>query len=704
MHPMMRGLPTSKNKEDNLKFSDFMFWRNAQKKRTAIYEAGASGGQISQANMKNFVVKAVGFQGENQNNDFASPDYDLSEIKDAINGDSYIKMAIAKYSQLIFKAGYNITSQNDAGAEYLRGRLRMMSFMTSTPMDVLFQQTTDDLVAYSNAFWIKSRQPMTNIGGLTAKGVLDSNPVCGYFRVDPSTMKIKRDKSGTIKQYQQESGQNKKAFKPTDVIHFYIDKPGGAAFGIPRINAALEDVKLLRKIEGNVLNLIYRFAVPIYQMKVGLPQAGYNATDKEITEAKSEVEKMASDGILVTNEKTEFKSLGAEGTALDASGYLNYFEKRVFTALNMSEAMMGRGGSKSDADSMEEQVHDTVKYIQSRFAIFIQEMVFNELLLEGGYNPIINEQDIALFQFNEINNETRVKMETHFLNQFQGNAITFEEMRQRTGMRADSVDESRLFANMIQQPNAIGLIQAKTASTGSGDSPGKDPKAKDNSGTIKNTMQPQNQNGKSSAHIKEMTESVDTTTTDKNVSDYKKNFAKVYKRYNTVRNDVCERNGKAASILPIAREGITKELREYVSSEAQAGILKAVKDSKQKEVSLRKLPLVLIDSKIEEISKGIFTDISKRLKSATDRHEREAVFEALEYRLRFLTDHIVSKAYWYAYVKTCEQLGIEKVYVNFGKSEDKKDHDSIVDTKRFSLDDIPPYHAYCTCRVGMRKD
>lgn len=478
--------------------------------------------------MNNFVVKAVGFQGDGSDTDFSSPDVDFSEIKDAINGDSYIKMAIAKYSQLIFKAGYNIVGSNDAAAEYLRGRLRMMSFMTSIPMDVLFQQTTDDLVAYSNAFWVKSRQPMTNIGGLQAKGVLDTNPVCGYFRMDPATVTIKRDKNGTIKQYQQESGNNKKTFKPTDVIHFYIDKAGGAAFGTPRITAALEDVKLLRKIEGNVLNLIYRFAIPIYQMKIGIPQAGFMATDKEIKEAKTEVEKMASDGVLVTNERTDFKAIGAEGQALDATGYLSYFEKRVFSALNMSEAMMGRGGSKQDADSMEEQVHDTVKYIQSRFSIFMREMVFNELLLEGGYNPIMNETDIVEFQFNEINNETRVKMETHALNQFQGNTITFEEMRQRIGMRADNVDESRLYTNMIQHTDEKMQMMASGVSGTSGNVSGsasssatKNPK--DNSGTVKNTIQPQNQNGKSSAHIKEMTESAEDKKTDQHIADYKKN-------------------------------------------------------------------------------------------------------------------------------------------------------------------------------------
>lgn len=688
-------------------FSKLMFWKHNhvdEKHSQNVSEAGTSG-QISNANLKNFLIKAVGFAGEDAGSDFEDPSYDFDEIKRAVNGDSYIKIATSKYSQLIFKAGYSIVSENDAAAEYIRGRLRMMSFMTKVPVDILFQQTAEDLVSFSNAYWFKSRQKMTNIGGLTAKGVLNTDPVCGYYRVDPSTVTIKRDKNGTIKQYNQKAGNNEKTFKPEDVVHFYIDKAGGDAYGTPRIIAVMEDVKLLRKLEGNVLTLSYRYAMPIYQVKIGLPEAGFMATEKEIKEARSEVEKMANDGILVTNERTDFKSIGAEGQALDLNPYLNYFEKRVFTGLNAPESWMGRGGAKQDADSMEEQVHDTVKFIQHTMSVMIREFVFNELLLEGGYNPIMNEQDIVDFQFNEINNETRVKMETHALNQFQGNTITFEEMRKRVGLRADNVDESRLYANMIQQPNAVQLVQAKlgagggaTATTGTGNEKAAGGK-KDNSGTVKSTMTPQNQNGKTSAHIKEMTES--TSNTHSNEKKYEKNFSKVYKRFSVVRNEVCE-NGenKPDARLAIARDGIIGELTDYITESARNGINKSIKDSDTKIYPLKKISMTPLTDNVRKVTTGIFKDIAKKLKHANTYQEREAVFDSVEYRLRFLTDHIVSKAYWYAYAVSCRELGIEKLYVNFGKSSDKEEHESIIDLKKFSIDDIPPFHAYCSCKIS----
>ena len=122
-----------------------------------IHEAGG-GLNISPQNVKNFVVKAVGNIEDSSNGDFSPPESDLGEIRDAIATDSYLKLAVSKYSQLIFKAGYHIVSDNDAAAEYIQQRFSLMSFTTRTPMDVLFQGVADDLVAYSNAFLLRNAQ------------------------------------------------------------------------------------------------------------------------------------------------------------------------------------------------------------------------------------------------------------------------------------------------------------------------------------------------------------------------------------------------------------------------------------------------------------------------------------------------------------------------------------------------------------------
>lgn len=102
--------------------------------------------------------------------------------------------------QLIFKAGYKITSNNEAAVEYLQQRIKLMEFGTGIPFDIMLQEIARDMIYYSNSFWIKSRVDKIQ-GGLQVKSVLAKKPVGGYFRADPTIMEIKRDSDGTLSQY-----------------------------------------------------------------------------------------------------------------------------------------------------------------------------------------------------------------------------------------------------------------------------------------------------------------------------------------------------------------------------------------------------------------------------------------------------------------------------------------------------------------------
>lgn len=701
---------------DSLKFwkPNIPEFKEAGAASTPKQSSGGSSPAFSQDDIKKFTIKATGRSA--QSNDLTAAEYSLTEIQNAIKSDSYIKRFVTDYSQLIFKAGYNIVGENDAAAEYIRKRLRLMSFMTNESFDNLMIEIGNDLVAYSNAFLVKSRTDFNgiNLSDLTINPVYDNKAVGGYFRIDPSTIEIQRDTNGAIKTYQQTLGNDTVKFKPTDVIHFYIDKEPSNAFGTPRIASALEDVKMLRRIEGNVERLIYRCLFPITQMKVGIPQQGMMATDQEIKEAQQVVEQLVDDGLIITNEKVEFKNLGANNVALNAEPYLNYFEKRVFSALYLSTSMMGRGGVKQDADSMEEQVHDAVKYFQKSISNFIQNNLFNELLLEGGFNPILNEGDIVYFVFNEINLETKVKVENHYLNQYQGNAITFEELRQELGRRADNISLDDVYANAVTQKNKMDLVWAGkgmltpdgTASPENGDSKTAD-KSSDENKQISNTDQPENQHGKSSVNIKEFKESANDRNkiTKKNIDIYKKNFSVIYNKFQAMRNDVCDDvKNQDAFTIPLTRESIMKMLEKYMEKELAAGYKKAIRDCGNKSPDFTfDIQTINIVKETKNTINEIFKEISKRIKKCETREEKESVFNSLEYRLRFLTEYTVSKAYWYAYVKTCNALGKEKVYVDFGNSEDKKSHKNVIDTKHFSLDDIPPFHAYCSCKIKTEK-
>ena len=413
---------------------------------------------VNKKSIQNFIVKAVGYvTAQTQRRElFTRPEFNLAEIRDASEADSYVKISLSKYSYLIYKAGWKFKSENQQAIDYLEQRFRIMSYCTGVPMDILMQGIADDLVRYSNAFLLKSR--VDRIPGVKAQPITDDGMIIGgYTRVDPCSVRIKRDKHGNILKYEQGRGGNKKQFKPEDVIHFYLDKDANNAFGTPRILAALEDVKLLRKIEGNVTALIYRFAMPLYHWKIGYPEPGFQGTDGEIAKAKQEIEMGSLDGVFITNEKTEIKAIGSEGTAINMQPYLNYFEQRVFSALGVSAAQMGRGGAKQDADSMEQQVHDTVKFIQRMISEFVEKKMLMELLLEGGFNPFEKDSYVD-YVFEEISLETKIKKENHEINKYQSNVTTFPEARRRMGLKDEADDDEQLFNRKITDESALRSI------------------------------------------------------------------------------------------------------------------------------------------------------------------------------------------------------------------------------------------------------
>lgn len=703
---------------------------------------------------KKLLVKATslltGAGGGREN--LTVPEYDFEEIKSACEADSYIKMALMKYSYMLFKAGYELRSENEKASDYIKMRFSLMSFATKQPIDIVLQECGDDLIKYSNAILIKSRV-LQVMPGINAKGFFKDKPVGGYFRVDPSTMSVERDKSGAIVRYVQNINGEEKKFDLVDVIHIYLDREAGNAFGTPRIIAALEDVKLLRRIEGNVATMVYRFAMPLFQWIIGLPQNGFQATNREIEEARAEVDNMALDGTVITNEKTQIKVIGAEGNALNAEGYLKYFEQRCFSALGVSESQMGRGGAKQDADSMESQAHDTVKHIQRTMAIFLREHMINELLLEGGFNPILNSEDVVNFVFNEINIETRIKLENHEMAKFQSNMITYPEMRRMIGKK-EEVDIEELYKMKIEVEadrrmtehktegsleitkltgeNALELQAANAATqekiakenakaaANSNNSSGSKSVSPNGNGTNKSTSPnktvsnkntPENQHGKTSVKVKE---SMDINLqeaksyTIQNKKKHKDAYESIYNKYYALCDDLIAKREDLDMLLPLALDNMLAEAKLYMQVASVEGINAATNDIKAIQKHAVILPRVRVSLSMleEEAKKSLqktLKDIQKKVKDEEDNKKIRAIFESMEYRIRCMLEFVLPKTYWYSYLKTGNAFNYKKAIVDFDGSDDAKEHSKSIDLNNINMDDIPPYHPFCDCSINFKK-
>lgn len=649
--------------------------------------------------ISNFAVKSVGFLTSQvyRREIFSRPEYNLEEIRDASESDSYIKISFSKYSYLIFKAGWTFKSDNQEAIDYLNKRFKLMSYCTGKPMDILLQEIADDFTRYSNVILLKSR--VDSIPGVKATPFDSDQVVGGYCRVDPASVKIKRDKYGNVIKYEQGHGANKKQFFPRDVIHMYYDKDANNAFGTPRIIAALDDVKLLRKIEGNIVALIHRFSMPLYQWKIGIPEVGFQGTDAEINRAKREVESSSLDGLIITNEKTEIKAIGAEGHALNAEPYLRYFEDRVFSALGVSASQMGRGGAKQDADSMEAQIHDTVKFIQRTISTWIKETVITELLLEGGFNPFDGSADVE-FAFEEISLETKLKKENHEMLKYQSNVTTFEEARRKMGMKDTVEDEDRLYQRMIADKSSLDQIDrngewqerlakinaAKTAANNNSSSSSSNSSSKSSVSTSKskarntsgqkqpnkaatNNNRPQNQHGTSSVKVKEL-------------SDLVLDFVL----------DLQEDSISNETVINLYENTIYDYFIRELNRISLRAINEATIEINSVDESYHLLPNKKIDisSQNKELQKNIRTILEDMNDSSSNnKDDISSLSNYCTYRLKLLLEQHTKTTYDFSYIKAGSLLGMKEVYIKQGNEIENIDINFVE-----SLNDVEVFNNY----------
>lgn len=518
--------------------------------------------------------------GEYRNANAQNPgarSYDLAQIKNAVLTDSYLAVAVRKFSQLITKAGYQIKSKNEDAANYINDRLKVIEFRTKIPFYTLITSIARDLYTYSNSYIIKTRDNNTEKFGLKAEKIFSGGAISGLFLADPASVTIRRNEAGAIDVYV----INQEEYSPNDVIHLYIDKMSNADYGTSRIYSALEDVTMLRKAEGLVMTILYRFAIPVLHIKVGNTAEGQYATQKEINDARDAFQEMPNDGFIVTNERTEIQAITPNMQANQLLKFLEYLELRVFSALNASKSSMGRGGGQSSADNTEALMHDEVRAFQNVITNFIEKYLFTELLLEGGFNPLLNKDDYVSFTFNEVSIDTKIKLESNTIQKYQGNVITLEEARRELGF-SNEVSEEDMYAFTITQKGKIDLVDAqadaaiKTAkatmalnpqTNSSSNDDGLDNRkfnGKKSASTpndyFSNDANPSNQNtDKYSIKVKE------SLNTEQNIEDYSKNFSEVDKLYKDLSNILTD--GDA-----IEDEKFRAALHEYALDFAKQGV------------------------------------------------------------------------------------------------------------------------------------
>ena len=416
------------------------------------------------------LVKRVGFRnGDTTSGDFEEAEFDLAIITEAYNTDSYIRQGVDKYIDQIFKDGYRFYGKDQATVEYLEQRFQYMAEATGIPFEVFLMEIAEDVVKFSNCLVAKVRgnDPLLLPPNATVTGINDQDPIVGYFPLNVTQFNVKRDENGTVEEWQQEveSSGDTVEFSAEEIIHFYYKREKGNAFGTPFLVPVLDDVRALRQAEENVLKMMYRNIYPFFHVQVGTEDLP--GTDTEISAVEEVINDMEVDGGLVTTSRVKINPI-ASNQVIDAAPYLSYLEERVFSGMGVPAVLFGRGNTanRSTSESMASEMSDRINAIQHNIEVFFNNFIVKELLLEGGYDYVVNPDHLVEFKFNDSDYDKKIKKETHAIYQYEHNAITEDEMRSELG-RDPITDRALMHQTLITQANAAQAASVKTTGTGS---------------------------------------------------------------------------------------------------------------------------------------------------------------------------------------------------------------------------------------------
>ena len=384
--------------------------------------------------------------------------YDFTEAYRIVDTESFVSAAISKKKNLILKDGFKLVSENEDDILYIKRRLHEISFVTDTPFTTLLGQIVDSLLHNHNMFLYVARKQNASTGEVRIEGRRKIKPIAGFFHLSETKTDLIENNLGAVIGYKYNINRGiYNEFKKEEVLHLYINKKPDLNIGTPPLEAVKDDILSLRQIEENLERLIYKLSVPLIHAKVGSEKfpAGIDQITgrSEIDVVNDQILSMDDAGGITTTDRVDIKMLGAESQALRLSSYIDHFKNRVLVGLTISDVDLGTGTTTTGgaASIVSEALRQNVEMYQTTVEEFITDYIITPLLLERDKNSskqYLEDEDKVQFKFNKSNLDSKIKLESHYINETNAKLITVDEYRVLTGRRALTKEEKNEFLKL----------------------------------------------------------------------------------------------------------------------------------------------------------------------------------------------------------------------------------------------------------------
>ncbi len=678
--------------------------------------------------------------------DFLCPEYDLAEIGRVEDTESYVRQSFDKKVALMFKEGWDLVGRNPRTVKYVKIRLAQMARASGEPTIKMLRDLGSSLIRKSNAFLVKVRKEEASGGKLRSDADgKELQPVAAYFTAPAESMEVRFSGNRVSKWRQNINGSEPKEYSPLDVVHCYYDKKDGFIFGTPQLVPVLDDIRALRKIEENIELLVYQHLFPLFQFKVGtetMPAGMDEEGNKEIDVIRREIQFMPSEGGIVTTERHEIQAIGAEGRALRAEGYLEHFKKRVIAGLGVSAVDLGDGDTtnRSTSDNMSRNLIDSVKDYQQVLEFFINEQIIAELLLESTFgDEVLDEENRVWLKFKEIDIDAQIKKEAHMADQFAKNLVSQDEARLRVGyepMRIptsedmDAMEPSELqttfqewhktFFKLIQEPLEL-IKSANNAEANAGSmAAGKNPATSVQPGDVDEAHEKKVDQEMEIEKERSKAKVASAKALAKTKPKPKAKDAFVSSRYEEVEQDVVnyvQSKGRMDHdwVAQVIRASMGQTVDYLIANQAiafrsgydQYGDIRSAKffDSiSSARITFRERA----ERYINKLTRDTISSLKRNVRTndpAEAINLTRAVFDTLKYRTDFIEYVELKKARSLGLALSVRDSGQRFVFVqgSGGGCERCRQEAKDLDSFHMIMDDVPPFHANCECRIVIDK-
>lgn len=186
---------------------------------------------------------------------------------------------------------------------------------------------------------------------------------------------------------------------------------------------------------------------------------------------------------------------------------------------------------------------------------------------------------------------------------------------------------------------------------------------------------------------------------DRHDNEYHADFPKMYKKYETLRNECIEKGNFSKGRVTKYTAEFQTALKTYLQDSARQGYAQA-------QLSDHQVAYGGVDIDCDEVIRAANTTLARFVKDLAAKVEAKdadinSCFDYMEYRLRFACVYFTQKALHYGTIKGYAVQGVKTVSLDL--TDTHKDREATISTDNFNIDQIPPFSPYCSCSIKRPK-